>query len=50
MAGVEKLTDDELAEELRKYEVAAGPIVDTTRALYQRKLAQAMAARAKGYH
>lgn len=48
MAQVEALTDEELLEELRKHGVLAGPILDTTRAVYRKKLAQAMAEQAKG--
>ena len=48
MAAVEKLSDDELMEELRRHDLVAGPVVETTRRLYQKKLAQAMADQAKG--
>ena len=48
MTQAEALTDEELLEELRKHGVLAGPILDSTRAVYQKKLAQAMAERAKG--
>ena len=47
VAQVEALTDEELLEELRKHGVLAGPILDTTRAVYRKKLAQAMAEQAK---
>eukprot|EP00731_Ephydatia_muelleri_P003722 Em0001g3722a len=50
MTQAEALTDEELLEELRKHGVLAGPILDSTRAVYQKKLAQAMAERAKGAH
>ena len=48
LAGIEELTDDKLCQELRTHGVEAGPIVNTTRLLYQKKLAEAMANRAKG--
>lgn len=39
---VKKLSDGELASELKKYDSRIGPIVETTRAVYQRKLASLM--------
>lgn len=42
---VKKLSDGELASELKKYDSRIGPIVETTRAVYQRKLASLMSER-----
>jgi len=39
---VKKLSDAELASELRKYDSRVGPVVESTRAVYQRKLASMM--------
>ena len=39
---VKKLSDSELASELKKYDSRIGPIVESTRAVYQRKLASLM--------
>lgn len=48
MAGVSQLSDEDLAEELRRYGENPGPIMDTTRGVYQRQLAKLMAERTKG--
>lgn len=48
MARVSQLTDEELAEELRKHGEDPGPIMETTRGVYQRKLAKLMAEKTKG--
>ena len=48
---VQKLTDQELLEELRELSQEGeepGPITDTTRAVYQRQIARRMAEKAKG--
>ncbi|XP_076363636.1 uncharacterized protein LOC143253511 isoform X2 [Tachypleus tridentatus] len=37
---ISKLTDDELFQKLRQLGVNAGPIIESTRAVYERKLAQ----------
>lgn len=42
---VKKLSDTELASELQKYDSRIGPIVESTRAVYQRKLASLMSER-----
>lgn len=42
---VKKLSDSELASELKKYDSRIGPIVESTRAVYQRKLASLMSER-----
>ena len=42
------MSDEELAEQMRAFGEEAGPIIDTTRGVYQRKLAKLMAERAKG--
>ena len=39
---VKKLSDTELASEIQKYDSRIGPIVESTRAVYQRKLASLM--------
>ena len=39
---VKRLSDTELASELHKYDSRIGPIVESTRAVYQRKLASLM--------
>ena len=48
MADVCQLSDEELMEELRQFGETPGPIVDTTRGLYQKKLARLMAEKTKG--
>lgn len=48
MAGVSQLSDEDLAEELRRYGEDPGPIMETTRGVYQRQLAKLMAERTKG--
>ena len=48
MAGVSQLSDEELMEELRRYGEEPGPILDSTRGLYQKKLAKLMAEKTKG--
>ena len=48
MADVCQLSDEELLEELRKYGEDPGPIVESTRGLYQKKLARLMAEKTKG--
>ena len=45
---VTNISDTELASELKKYNVDVGPITDSTRSVYQRKLAKLMAEKAKG--
>ncbi|CAI8044206.1 hypothetical protein GBAR_LOCUS24545 [Geodia barretti] len=47
MAEVVQLSDEELLEELRKYGENPGPIVDSTRGLYQKKLARLVAQKTK---
>ena len=42
------LPDSELLEELRGYGEDCGPITDSTRGVYQRKLAKLMAEKATG--
>ena len=49
MADVARLSDEELVEELRRYGEDPGPIVETTRGLYQKKLARLMGEKAKGW-
>jgi hypothetical protein len=39
---VSKLTDEELAEKLIEFNIAAGPVVESTRTVYQKKLAISM--------
>ena len=48
MAGVSQLSDEELVKELRRYGEEPGPVMDSTRGVYQRKLAKLMADKAKG--
>ena len=48
MGDVCKLDDEELAEELRNYGENPGPILDSTRGVYQKKLARLMAEKTKG--
>ena len=50
MAEVVQLSDEELLEELRKYGENPGPIVDSTRGLYQKKLARLVAQKTKGVY
>ena len=45
---VARLTDEELVEELRSRGEEPGPVMDSTRGVYQRKLAKLMAEKAKG--
>ena len=45
---VARLTDEELVEELRSRGEEPGPVMDSTRVVYQRKLAKLMAEKAKG--
>jgi cobalamin biosynthesis Mg chelatase CobN len=47
MADVVQLSDEDLLEELRKYGESPGPIVESTRGLYQKKLARLMAQKTK---
>ena len=47
MAGVSQLSDGDLTEELRWYGVVPGPIIDSTREVYQNKLAKLMAEKTK---
>lgn len=47
MAMVTRLTDEELEKELRNRKEKPGPVMDTTREVYQRKLAKPMAESAK---
>ena len=42
------MSDKELMEELRKFGENPGPITDTTRGVYQRKLAKHLAEKTKG--
>ena len=42
------MSDGEVAESLRAFGEEPGPIMDSTRGVYQRKLAKLMAERAKG--
>lgn len=42
------MSDEDLAEELRRYGEDPGPIMETTRGVYQRQLAKLMAERTKG--
>ena len=42
------MSDKELMEELRKFGENPGPITDTTRVVYQRKLAKHLAEKTKG--
>ena len=48
MASVSQLSDEELAEELRAYGEEPGPVMESTRGVYQRKLAKLMAEKTKG--
>ena len=45
---VAQMSDKELMEELRKFGENPGPITDTTRGVYQRKLAKHLAEKTKG--
>ena len=45
---VTNISDTELVSELKKYNVDVGPITETTRGVYERKLAKLMAEKAKG--
>lgn len=48
LSDVQLLLDDELREELEKYDKECGPITDSTRGLYQRMLAKLMAENVTG--
>ena len=45
---VAQMTDKQLLEELRQFGEDPGPITDTTRGVYQRKLAKHLAEKPKG--
>ena len=45
---VAQMTDKQLMEELRKFGEDPGPITDTTRGVYQKKLAKLFAEKPKG--
>ena len=47
MAEVTRLSDEELAEALRDQGEEPGPVTDSTRGVYQRKLAKLMAEKTK---
>lgn len=48
MEDVSKMSDSELARELKQYGINVGPITSSTRSVYQRRLAKLKAERTSG--
>lgn len=48
LPSIAEMTDNDLVEELERYGINSGPITDTTRGVYQRKLAKLMSEKATG--